>query len=271
MKKITLICLSILFWTSIAFAQNQDTITVYYDDDWAEVSSQDSAKYYGKTYLNEDNLWVALDYYENGQLQMRGLYKTMYREDMHGEFEYYYENGQLKRKGKAIHNKKEGLWTEWREDGQIHTEIKYKADQLNGELYTYWENGEIKRRDIFSNDELVRGEVRDSTGQTLPYFDYLYMPEFRGGQEQFVKYLLKKTKYPPEARRKGIEGKVSIQFDVQKDGSIANVKIKEGVDPLLDKEALRVISNMPKWKPGRIDGEFANFTMELPINFRHPE
>ena len=76
------------------------------------------------------------------------------------------------------------------------------------------------------------------------------MPQFPGGQEQLVDYLSSRIKYPPKAQRKGITGRVFVNFIVDTDGSICNVTVLKGVHPLLDKEAQRVVINMPKWEPG---------------------
>lgn len=271
MKRIICICSIIVFGSSVSIAQSQDTIVTYYDSDWIEISNPDSASYYGKTYKNKENLWVALDFYKSGQLQMRGSYKTPQKEERHGLFEYFYENGQLKSRGNTTDGNKEGGWTVWFEDGQIREEIVFKTDKRNGELYTYWRNGQMKRRDIFTNDEFVRGEVWDSLGTKDAYYPYMQMPKFKGGDERLFRYLATKTKYPPKARKNGIEGTVLMQFIVQKDGTISNVRVLEGVHELLDEEAIRVISSMPKWKAGMQDGETVEVSFGLPLRFVIPK
>lgn len=76
------------------------------------------------------------------------------------------------------------------------------------------------------------------------------MPEFPdGGMSALMEYLSKNIKYPEAAMKKGTQGRATVQFVVEKDGSITNVKILRGIDPELNKEAVRVISAMPKWNP----------------------
>ena len=91
---------------------------------------------------------------------------------------------------------------------------------------------------------------------------------FPGGEFKMVEFLRDNLKYPESAKKKGIEGKVYIQFVVEKDGSIADVKVMRGVCEELDAEAVRVIKAMPKWKPGEQEGKPVRTTMMLPINFK---
>ena len=93
-------------------------------------------------------------------------------------------------------------------------------------------------------------------------------PEFQGGQEALMNYLASNIKYPAEAMNAKKEGMVVCRFVVQKDGSISNVKVIRSVDPLLDKEAVRVIEAMPKWTPSLKDGKPVNVNCTIPISFK---
>ena len=95
------------------------------------------------------------------------------------------------------------------------------------------------------------------------------MPEFPdGGMPGLMKYLSANIRYPEAAHKAGTQGRVTVQFVVGKDGSIGNVGILRGVDPALDAEAIRVISSMPKWKPGTQKGEPVNVKYTVPVMFR---
>lgn len=95
------------------------------------------------------------------------------------------------------------------------------------------------------------------------------MPEFPdGGMPGLMKYLSANIRYPEAAHKAGTQGRVTVQFVVGKDGSIGNVSILRGVDPALDAEAIRVISGMPKWKPGTQKGEPVNVKYTVPVMFR---
>ena len=95
------------------------------------------------------------------------------------------------------------------------------------------------------------------------------MPEFPGGQQALFKYLGENVKYPVIAQENGIQGRVICQFVVNKDGSIVDVVVvRSSGEPSLDKEALRVINSMPKWKPGKQRGKPVRVKYTVPVNFR---
>lgn len=93
-------------------------------------------------------------------------------------------------------------------------------------------------------------------------------PSFRGGEKARMRYLVEAINYPDEAVDNGIEGVVFVQFVVEKDGSVSNVKLLRGVHDLLDEEALRVVSGMPSWNPGKVDGKPVRVLQTLPVRFR---
>lgn len=94
------------------------------------------------------------------------------------------------------------------------------------------------------------------------------MPEFPGGMAALQKFIAQSIKYPVIAQENGIQGKVFVNFVVNTDGSVTNAKIARGVDPSLDKEALRVVMTLPKWKPGRQGGKAVRVSYTVPINFQ---
>ena len=95
------------------------------------------------------------------------------------------------------------------------------------------------------------------------------MPDFPGGQKELLSFLSRNIKYPTKAIENKIQGRVIVQFVVNKDGSIFGAKVVRSVDPDLDKEALRVINSMPKWKPGMQKGEPVSVKFTVPIVFRN--
>ena len=94
------------------------------------------------------------------------------------------------------------------------------------------------------------------------------MPEFPGGMGECLKFLAKNIKYPVIAQENGIQGRVIVQFVVNQDGSIVDPVVMRAVDPYLDKEALRVIKMMPKWKPGMQRGKAVRVKYTVPVTFR---
>lgn len=94
------------------------------------------------------------------------------------------------------------------------------------------------------------------------------MPEFPGGMGECLKFLMKNAKYPTISQENGVQGKVSVKFVIEKDGSIADPVVVRGVDPYLDKEALRVVKSMPKWKPGKQRGKPVRVSYTVPVIFK---
>ena len=95
------------------------------------------------------------------------------------------------------------------------------------------------------------------------------MPEFpNGGMAGLMQYLSKNIKYPTIAQENGTQGRVTVQFVVNRDGTISNPEVVRGVDPYLDKEAIRVISSMPKWTPGVQNGKKVRVKYTVPVSFR---
>ena len=97
------------------------------------------------------------------------------------------------------------------------------------------------------------------------------MPSFPGGDQKLMEYVAKSLTYPQEARDKGIDGRVFIGMVIEKDGSVSNVKVLRGIGGGCDEEAVRVISSMPKWKPGKVGGEPVPVSYQIPINFKLAE
>ena len=93
------------------------------------------------------------------------------------------------------------------------------------------------------------------------------MPEYPGGVPAMMKFLSSNVKYPVEAQKNAISGRVIVQFVVMEDGTLSQAKVIRGVDPLLDEEALRVVKEMPKWTPGIVDGKTVKVKFTVPIMF----
>ena len=94
------------------------------------------------------------------------------------------------------------------------------------------------------------------------------MPEFPGGMEALFKYMAENMKYPEDAKKQQVEGRVLVQFIVETDGSVSNTEVLMRVFPSLDAEAVRVISGMPKWIPGKQNGKVVRVKYTIPVSFR---
>ena len=97
-------------------------------------------------------------------------------------------------------------------------------------------------------------------------------PEYPGGMTELLKYMKENLQYPEEAIKKGIEGRVICQFTVKTDGSIDNIVVLKSIHKSLDEEAIRLIKNMPKWKPGKnYKGEVQDCKYMIPFSFKLPK
>ena len=125
-------------------------------------------------------------------------------------------------------------------------------------------NGEIlKAKEVIAEPEPPKHEEENKV------FDIVeQQPLFPGGPAALMKYLSENTKYPVVAQENGVQGRVTVQFVVEKDGSISDVHVLRGVDPSLDREAVRVVKSMPRWTPGKQNGITVRVIYRVPVLFR---
>ena len=138
---------------------------------------------------------------------------------------------------------------------------------------------ELEQQDILSSEDSQDAvqqetfiapavvEEEEESSQTI-FTVVEEMPDFPGGPGELLKFIAKSIKYPVIAQENGIQGRVICAFVVNKDGSVVDAEVLRGVDPSLDKEALRVIGTMPKWKPGKQRGKPVRVKYTVPITFR---
>lgn len=109
--------------------------------------------------------------------------------------------------------------------------------------------------------------AQDDKTSSKVYTSVDEMPEYPGGIDAFRAYMSNEIRYPEDAKKDGVQGKVFVSFTVDKNGKIKDAEITKGVHELLDKEALRVVGKMPAWTPGRQDGQAVAVKMTVPVQF----
>ena len=141
------------------------------------------------------------------------------------------------------------------------------VEQKNDDLEVELEEFLIDIDDLKNFDP--EGYQATMTEEVAPEFVTIaeVMPEFEGGQIGFLNYIAKKINYPTQARRMGIEGRVFVEFIIDVDGAIIDVKAVKGIGAGCDEEAVRVIKSAPNWKPGKQRGVPIKVKMIVPINF----
>ena len=113
--------------------------------------------------------------------------------------------------------------------------------------------------------------MKSESPDTVVYSTVEEMPQFPGGFEELRNFLIENLQYPEIAVKNGIQGKTFIKFIVEKTGKVKDVTVLRGVDPILDKEAVRVIRAMPDWIPGKEKGEAVNVYFTCPVTFTLPQ
>ena len=126
----------------------------------------------------------------------------------------------------------------------------------------------LEMRGAEKSDKLAIDTVSPASTQEGVFDVVEQMPQFPGGNEAMMKFVTQNLKYPTEAHQKGIRGNVIVRFVVREDGTVTDAEVVRHADPLLEAEALRVVSLMPRWKPGRQNGKTVPVRSSLPVVFR---
>ena len=271
-KKILFLSIALIASVTL-FAQKQKTI--YYDKDW-KVCSRSKAEFYRIVNYDKKRNPVGkiMDYYITGELHTEidgALYIDKYynsKSRFIGFAEGFYRSGA--KQFETLYDNQGNIVTRkrWYENGQLRQKVSFKNGQFDGQLLTYWENGNAKRIDEYNNGELITGKCFNIDGEEIDYFDYEVMPNFPGGEQGLLQYISNEIRYPYRSQKNNIEGSVLMVFAVDIDGSISDIQILERVNPEIDIEAIRVVKQLPKFLPGKEDGELVKVYYTLPINFR---
>lgn len=149
------------------------------------------------------------------------------------------------------------------------SEVPAKFDQPDGEADKGEGAGtEGEATDDSANETTAQAPVAtDMNDNPLNFRVVERLPEFPGGMVEFMKWITRNLRYPLEAQRLNIQGKVMVAFIIGKDGTVSELKIAKSAHPLLDDEALRVMRLMPKWKPGEDKGKPCLTYFCIPVNF----
>lgn len=146
----------------------------------------------------------------------------------------------------------------------------FEGDYKDGLKHGYWtmkaDSGECWYRNLYEKGKFISGES-EKDGLKTSYTEIESLPVPKGGMQSLYSYLKWAIKYPKDAWKNNIQGKVYLTFTVEKDGSIANVEVKRSLYPSLDNEAMRVIRQAPKWIPGRQNGFPVKVKYNIPISF----
>ena len=266
-------------------------------NDWIELVFAGRNHAYGAYQLRKStgkrNLWSMVFVAAVAALAYVGLaaYNT-YQEQQKARFEAEMEASLLEQKKEAkVEKKTEAPKVELQKVEKVKSSIAFTPPVIKKdsevkpeeEMKTQDELNENKTAigafDVKGNDEeggTVRKAGEESATPEPPkheeenkVFDVVeQMPSFPGGPSALMAYLSSHVKYPAVAEENGIQGRVTVQFVVEKDGSVTDVKTMKSVDPSLDREAERVVKSMPKWIPGKQNGSAVRVKYFVPVVFR---
>ncbi len=161
-----------------------------------------------------------------------------------------------------------------KKDNEVKEEDEIKLDEVEKSnkavgAFTVEGNDEVGGEVLKAKEEIAAPEPPKQQVEENKVFDVVeQMPSFPGGMGALMSWLGQNIKYPVIAAENGVQGRVIVQFVVEKDGSITDVKVAKSVDPSLDKEAARVVSSMPKWTPGKQNGSAVRVKYTVPVTFK---
>ncbi len=157
------------------------------------------------------------------------------------------------------------------EEVKPEDELKTQDELMSSKaaIGTFDVKGNDESGEVLKAKEVIATEPVKPKEEENKVFDVVeQMPSYPGGNGALMQYLSSHIKYPVIAEENGIQGRVICTFVVERDGSITDVRIAKSVDPSLDKEAMRVVSSMPKWIPGKQNGSAVRVKYTLPVTFR---
>ena len=268
-RTIAFLIVTFTFLSLTCFAQKEKRI--YFDCTWKKTKKSNASYYRVVQKITNGNskAFLVKDYQINDTLQMEGVYKDKKLRIRDGHFVFYHENGKVSEDRRYENGTEEGLAVFYYETGIKSAEIPYVKGKYQGMARWCYENGQVASIENYENDSLVSFELfnEDGTRDTTTK-NPSCEAEFPGGKKALQQYLAGNVSYPQEAVDRGIEGKSYVQFVINKDGTVSNVKVTKSAHPLLDAEAVRVVREMPAWAPGKIHNRGVSSYFSLPVNFR---
>lgn len=158
--------------------------------------------------------------------------------------------------------------SEVKEEDEIKLEEVQKSDKAVG-TFNVQGNDEVGGAVLKAKEDIAAPEPPKHVVEETKIFTVVeQMPMFPGGDGALMGYLRDNIHYPTVAAENGVQGRVVVGFVVERDGSITDVNILRGVDPSLDREAMRVVKSMPKWTPGKQNGSAVRVKYQVPVSFR---
>lgn len=220
------------------------TIDTTYLNSSFEKTIKDSCEYIKIVQKDEKGGAVSRTYYKSGQILNEINYSYYDKNIWDGSFRLWHSNGKLKK------------------------EMMFKDGKAFGQRKIYNTRGNLIRLDYYENDTIKSSTCYTPKGKLDECVDLNdYMSEYPGGNDALYNFLVKNLKYPRKARKNSIVGKVVLSFRIDTEGKIFDIIIKQSINPILDKEAIRVVNKLEDFIPAYQDGEPVISSYILPIKF----
>ena len=276
MFKVVVVMLVVL--SSSAFAQDS---TVYFYDERGETTVDlDDAFSYRVVVPRDSLLYIRHYFASNDQLILEGTFSHVgHTLEYEGPYRSFYRNGKLQREGTYSKDKRVGLWKDYYANGQQADEQFHHSDKIV--YHQHWDeagsamltNGTGKftagTQHVEVIDSILFAEFSvDSLSGDSVYLVVEEKAEYKGGMDAFFAEVEKDLKYPKLAKEYLIQGKVFVEFIVDKSGKLHDAKVVRGIGGGCDEEALEAVKKRTKWMPGKVRGKVVSQKMVLPIAFK---
>jgi TonB family protein len=276
------VTLTIVSMFLITRAFPQDELPVRYFDSNQKETTEDLAFFYRRTVYHNLAFEVRDFYASNNLPKMEGTFSQLSpKPKEEGQFNFYHENGRMQMTGEFSAGEKTGIWREYYEDGTPKDETLYfegeifylqhwdeqgKACLTNGTgMYTEKTSIGITFTEVY--DSLLRAYANIVNNDTV-FVVCEKMAEYRGGTEAFSQGIRNIVRYPKQAIEDRVEGKVFVEFVIDKNGYVRDVHVLQGIGYGCDEEAARVLKQLKNWIPARYKNKPVNQKIVLPISFR---
>lgn len=219
-------------------------------------------------------------WYDTGELRFEG---QNVNDNSEGNYRYYAREGHLSSEGEYRAGKRVGNWTDYHANGTVRQVVAYRDGQLDGQAIQYDSTGAVTDTVVYAAGKLIGGRAagfrRDEGGEV--YQTVERMPLFPGCEEHvdyperkacadktMLNYVYQHIRYPMRARQFGVEGMAVVSFVIERNGEITRIESVRGISEDIRDEVLQLVSGMPRWEPGMVDGEPVRVQFNLPVKFK---
>lgn len=242
--------------TSLYAQRSKKNVTFYvFDENWKGCKLEE-AKYLASQQMLGDTAYEWRYYQFDGPLLSVETYKDKEANIAHGSFTYYGTDGQMDSSGYTFEGKKNDWWYYYTDSFTLWKKEKYEM----GKLVIHMDLASIEAE---REENRKKSEVEKHWGEVEAVF--------KGGTEDWVKYIQKNINFPDRARNLKKEGSLLLQFVVNTDGTTSDITILRSVEYSLDEEAIRLIKDSPKWRPAHQDGRLVKAYRRQPLKFQLPQ